>query len=116
MGDKDDAHQCQYHRMAGHDVGKQTDGEGEGFGEESEDFDDGHQRHGALHPHGHIGPKHLAPIFACAEQIDGKECADGKHECDGYVARHIGSTGEDGYQPHEIAEEQQEEGGEQVEG
>ena len=60
--DEDDTGQGQNDGMAAHHVGKQTDHQGEGLGENAEQFDDGHHGHGHLEPGRNGRPEDLLPI------------------------------------------------------
>ena len=94
--DKYDAGERQNDGMAAHDIGKQTDHQGEGLRKYSEEFYHRHHRHWYFQPRGHLGPEDFLPVFAVAEEVDGQEGAEGQEESNRNIASHVGSTWEDG--------------------
>ena len=103
--------------MSGHHVGKETDHQCEGLGEDAYHLDDGNERcRIRLEEQGHLGPEDFLPVFLVAEDVDQEHRAEGEEERDVDVARHVGSTGEDGQQTEQIGHEDEEEDGEQIRG
>ena len=97
-------------------IGEQTDGQGERFGEYAHNLDEREQGYRSLEEHRDIGPEYFLPIFAVTEHIDCEEryqCQEQRH---GYIAGNICSGGEYGYQPHYVAQQYEEEYGEQQRG
>ena len=107
--DEDNASERQDDGMAAHDIGKQTDHQGEGLREDAEKFYHRHHRYWHFQPCGHFGPEDFLPILSVAEQVDGQEGAEGQEECDGNITCDVGSTREDGQQSQEVAQEYKEE-------
>ena len=103
--------------MACHHVGKETNHQGKRLCEYAEEFDDRH--HGCrigLQEERHIGPENLFPVLLVGKDVDGQHRAQGKEERDVDVARHVGSSGEDGNQSDEITGEDEEEHRQQIRG
>ena len=65
--DEDNGHQTEHGRMSCHDVGKQTDHEGERFGENSEKFHERHNRKWQLQIDGNFRPENLLPVVFCSK-------------------------------------------------
>ena len=95
-GHEHNAGQCQDDGVSRHDVGKQTDHQGKGLGENAEQLDGWHDGHRALQPHGHFRPKDFLPILLGTEYIDRNECTECQYQGNGYIAGHIASSREDG--------------------
>ena len=106
----------QYDGVTCGDICEQTYGKGERLGEYTYNLDEREQRYGSLEEYGDIGPENLLPVLAVTEYIHGKECDQGKEECHGYVAGHIGSCREYGNESHDVAQQYKEEYGEQQRG
>ena len=99
-GNEDDAGDGQDDGVSGHDVGKETDHQGEGLGEDAEKLDDGHDGNRCLEPRGDLGPEDFLPVLLVAEEVDGKHGEHGQEEGNGDIACHIGTTGDDTSAPH----------------
>ena len=113
--DEDDRRKRQDNGVTSHHVGKQTDHQREGLGDDTEEFDDRHDSHRiSLQEGRHIGPEDLLPVLLVAEQVDGQHRTECQEERDVDVARHIGTTREDGQQTQHIGDEDEEEGRQQV--
>ena len=109
-GHEHNAGQCQDDGVSRHDVGKQTDHQGKGLGENAEQLDGWHDGHRTLQPHRHFRPKDFFPIFLGAEYIDRNKCTQCQDQCNGNIAGHIASTRKDRYQAHEIIDKDEEKG------
>ena len=91
------AREAQDDGVSGHHVGKETDHQCEGLGEDAHHLDDGNERCGIrLEEQGHLGPEDFLPVFLVAEDVDQEHRAEGEEERDVDVARHVGSTWEYG--------------------
>ena len=113
--DEDDCRKRQDNGVTGHHVGKETDHQREGLGDDTEQFDDRHDSHRiSLQESRHIRPEDLLPVLLVAEQVDGQHRTECQKERDVDVARHIGTTREDRQQPKHIGDEDEEEGRQQV--
>ena len=110
---EDDGNDAQQHDMSRHDVRKETHHQAEGLREHPDNLDEGHQGEG-LQEDGNVGPENLLPVVLVAEDVDGKERADGKEERDGDVSRQVGPAGEEGDDAHQVVDEDEEEGRQQV--
>jgi len=79
--------------MSRHNVGKQTDHQGERFCEHAEELHKRHDRQRHLQVYRHLRPKYVFPVFLCREQIDNdkrtacQDCRYGNVTCDVSAAR-----------------------------
>ena len=72
---EDHTAEAEYHGVACHHVGKETDHQGEGLGEHTEQLNHWHQRN-SFQEDGHIGPEDILPILLVAKQVNGQERAE----------------------------------------
>ena len=113
--EEDHTGEAEHHGVAGHHVGKETDHQGEGLREHTEELDERHHRCGiGLQEHRHIRPEYLLPIFFVGEDVDSQHRTQGQEEGDIDVSRHVGATGEDWYQSDEVTRQDEEEHRKQV--
>lgn len=95
--EEDDASEREDNGMASHHVGKETDHEGEGLGENTNDLDDGNQRSRVgLQEERHFGPEDFLPVLFVTKDVNEKHRADCEEEGNVDITRHISATGEDG--------------------
>ena len=113
-GDEDDAGEGKDNGVPAHDVGKETHHQGERLGEDAEEFDDRHHRHGHFEPSRYGRPEYFFPIFAVAREVHHEHRGYGEEERDVDVARHVRAAGEYGNQPEEVRGKDEEEGGEEI--
>ncbi|EAU68425.1 hypothetical protein STIAU_3339 [Stigmatella aurantiaca DW4/3-1] len=109
---EDEAQQEEQDDVAGQHVGEQTHREGEGLGEQAQDF---HRNHDGPQPRGHAA-RQVAQVAAQARGADAghlreDEGADRQARGDGQVPR---GGGHPGHQAQHVHEEDEEERGEQV--
>ena len=93
--DEDDGGERQDDGMSCHHVGKETDHQRKGLGQNTKQFDEGHDGHGVcLQESRHVGPEDFLPVLLVAEEVDGQHGAQRQEERDVDVTRHVGSTRE----------------------
>ena len=78
--------------MARHDIGKQTDHQGERLGEYAEKLHKRHDRQRQFQIDRRFGPKYIFPVFLCRKQIDGDKRASRQDGRDRDVAGDVGTT------------------------
>ena len=100
---EDDAAEAEYHGVASHHVGKETDHQREGLGEHAEQLDGRHQGDG-FQEDGHVGPQNLLPVLLVAEEVDGQHGAQCQEERDVDITRHIRTAGEYGQQAQQVGD------------
>ena len=85
---EDDAQDTEQGGVTCQDVGKETDGERERFGEDSDELND---RHDGAQPSGELGiPEDLLPVGLRAEDVYDEERKQGEAQGDGNVAGQVG--------------------------
>ena len=95
--DEDDSGERQDNGVTGHHVGKETDHQGEGLGDDTKDFDNRHDGcRISLQEHWYVGPEDFLPVFLVTEEVHGQHRTEGQEERDIDVTRYIGSTWEYG--------------------
>ena len=115
--EEDDAGKGEDDGVTCHHVGKETDHEGEGLGEDTNDLNDGNQRSGVgLQEERHLGPEDFLPVLFVAEDVDEKHRADGEEERDVDVTRHVSAAREDGEESEDVRRENEEEDREEIRG
>ena len=102
--------------MPRQNIGEQSDHQREGFGEQTDKLDCGHNRNRHFEPRGHFGPEDLLPIVARTEHIDSKERRHRQHQRNRDITRNIRSRGEDRDQSHQVIDEDKEERRQQIGG
>jgi len=113
--EEDHTRETEHHGVACHHVGKETDHQGEGLREDTEEFDEGHHWHRiSLQEEGHLRPEDLLPVLLVGEDVDGQHRTQGQEE--GYVdiTRHVGTTWEDWDQSDEVTRQDEEEHRQQI--
>ena len=113
-GDKDQTRQCQDNRVPCHDVGKQTDHQGERLGEYAEELDEWHDRNRQLQEDRRVGPEDVFPISLRPEQVDGQERTNGQNHSDSDVARHVRSARKERNNADQIINKDEKEHGQQI--
>ena len=98
--------------MAAHHIGKQTNHQRDGLGEDAENFNHRHQRQ--FQSHGHVGPENFFPVFFVAGEVGHQECGYGKHHGHCQIAGKIGATGKYHNQAQQVHREDEEEASEQI--
>ena len=69
---EDDAREGQYHSMSCHHIGKETDHQREGLGEDTEQLNGWHDGD-SLQEEGHIRPEDVLPVLTVTKQVDCQE-------------------------------------------
>ena len=113
-GDEDDAREGEDNGVPAHDVGKETYHQGEGLGENAEEFDDRHHRHGHFEPRRYGRPKYFLPILAVAREVHHYQCGKCEEESNVDVACHVRAAREYRDKPEEVRDKDEEEGGEEI--
>lgn len=99
--------------MAAHYVRKQTYHQGKRLGEDAKKLYHGHQRHGDFQPSGDLRPEDVFPIGLVSEDVDDEQHTEGEEKRDRDIARYVGSAWENRNQPHQVGDENEEEGRQQ---
>ncbi len=111
--EEDDAHQRDGDSVSCHDIGKETDHECEGLGEDAYELYRRDEREG-LERHRHIGPEDIFPIMLVAAELHDDKGAEGEEEGHGDVAGDIAAARRERDESHDVAGEDEEETSEQV--
>ena len=113
--EEDHTSEAEHHSVACHHVGKETDHQGEGLREDTEELDKRHHRCWiGLQEQRYIRPEYLLPVFLVGEDVDGKHRTQRQEEGDIDISSHVGTTWEDGYQPNEVTRQDKEEDRQQI--
>lgn len=106
---KDQSHEHQFDDMSRQDIGKETDHQGERFGEYPNELEERHKRDRAFKPHrSRRDEEDILPIVLRGEDIDENERDHGEYAGHGEVARHVGSAREDRDESENIIDEDEE--------
>ena len=86
---EDDTRDSHRNGVTGHHVGKETDHQCKGLGEDTHKLNHGNDGDGGFQPCGHIGPEDVLPVMLVARELHDDKGAEGKEERHGDVARHV---------------------------
>ena len=107
--DEDDDHEAQDDDVTGRHVGEESNHQHDGLGEDTHQLDHRHQGE-YLQPCRHSGGvEDVNPIMLVATDVGNQESDDSQGSRHGDIARDIGTSGEEGYQAQDVAEEDEEE-------
>ena len=103
------------HGVTGHHVGKKTNHQGKGLGDDTKELDDGHDGRGiGLQEQRHLWPEDFLPVLFVGKDIDSQHRAECQEERDVDIASHVGTCREDGNQANQVGGQDKEEHGEQI--
>ena len=100
--------------MAHQDVGEKPDHQTERLCEHAYDLDYRHQRQRNLQPGRHIRPENVFPVMLVSEYVDGEEGKQREYQRHRNVASHIGPSGEERHDAHQVVNEYEEECRQQI--
>ena len=95
--------------VSAEDVGKESNHQCERLGKYTKELDDGDDGDRHLEPPGYVWPKDILPVVLVAKEVDQQHRAQGKKESDGDITCQVRSSGEDGDESHDVAQEDEEE-------
>ena len=114
--DKDQAGEGEEDRMSCHDIGKQTDHQGERLGEYAEKLDKRHDWQRQFQIDRCFRPKYLFPVFLCRKQVDSDKRTSRQDGRDRNVAGDVGPSRKDRDDSDQIVDQDKEEDRQQIRG